>query len=148
MKTLVIYDSYFGNTEKIANAIGKELKGRVVKVSDIKPSDYDGLDVLVVGSPTRAFNPTPAITNFIKSLDLDGIKVAAFDTRMDVSKAPGILKFLAGIFGYAAEPMNKKLIRNGGKEIVEPIGFMVEDTEGPLEEGELERAKKWAQKIR
>ena len=150
MKSLVIYDSVFGNTEKVAIAIGSVLKAKVVNVKDVKLGDLDGIEVLVVGSPTRAFSPTPAIKKFLKSIPagkLEGVKVAAFDTRARVEKAPKFLKFLAGIFGYAAEPIVKIMAKKGGKSIVEPTGFFVMDTEGPLEDGELRRAEEWARNI-
>ncbi|GAH67112.1 unnamed protein product, partial [marine sediment metagenome] len=58
MKTLIVYDSIFGNTEKIALAIGNSLssKGNVetYRVSAIKLEQLIGLDLLIVGSPTRA----------------------------------------------------------------------------------------------
>jgi flavodoxin len=149
MKSLVVYDSYFGNTEKVAKAVGKLLKAKVVKVDKFKSSDLDGIDILVVGCPTRAFSATPVIKKFIKSLKLDGVKVAAFDTRADLKRVNSkFLEFMVGLLGYAAEPMSKKLIRQGGVSAVEPIGFLVEDTEGPLGEGEIKRAEKWAREIK
>ncbi len=41
----------------------------------------------------------------------------------------------------------KKLKRRGGEAVLEPVGFYVKDTEGPLKEGEVERAKKWVSEI-
>jgi flavodoxin len=67
MKAMVIYDSIFGNTEKVAEAIGKaigsEAEQNVVKVSDDGAVRLQGVDVLIVGSPTRGFRPTEGITN-------------------------------------------------------------------------------------
>jgi len=51
------------------------------------------------------------------------------------------------LFGYAAEPIAKRLGRKGGELAVTPEGFLVEGTEGPLKEGELERAAAWAERI-
>jgi len=147
MKSLIIYDSYFGNTEKVANAVGKILKGKVVHVSKFKESDLNGVSLLVVGSPTRAFNATPAVYEFIKEINLDEVKVAAFDTRMDAEKAPGLLKFMVNIFGYAAEKILKKLVKRGGEKVGEAAWFFVDDTEGPLRKGELKRAEEWAKKL-
>jgi len=65
MKALVVYDSFFGNTEKIAQTIGNALGApadvEVLRVGNVKPEQLTGLGLLVVGSPTRAFRPTPAI---------------------------------------------------------------------------------------
>ena len=154
MKALVVYDSVFGNTEKIARAIGSALGSLedvgVMQVGEAGLEHLKGLSVLVVGSPTRAFNPTKAITSFLKSLPpgaLSGVAVAGFDTRMNIDEAPGFLKFMVKFFGYAAEPIAKRLKRAGGKEVAAPAGFIVADTEGPLKDGELERAAVWAKQI-
>lgn len=149
MKSLVIYDSYFGNTQKIAEVIAGELQTVPVNVKEFKNTQLENLDLLIVGSPTRAFNPSVNIKNFLKQLpNLEGIKVGAFDTRLEAEKAPSkILRFLVKIFGYAAEPILKKLEKGGGEKVLEPIGFYVDDTEGPLRKGEIEKAKEWISSI-
>ncbi len=118
MKALVVFDSFFGNTEKIAASITKAFaakgEGKMVRASELKGDEWKGVDVLVVGSPTRAFSASPATKAFLNGLSakgLQGKKVAAFDTRMQVEKAPGILKFFAGIFGFAAPRIEKTLVK-------------------------------------
>jgi flavodoxin I len=155
MKALIIYDSFFGNTQKIAETIAKSMDSKgtvpVIKVADVKPDDLLHLDYLLVGSPTRAFQPTQAITKLLKSIPsggLKGTKVAAFDTRISVEDTPvAILKFFAKIFGYAASPILKTLVKKGGILSLPSEGFFVKDSEGPLKEGELERAAAWAKRI-
>ena len=151
MKTLVVYDSAFGNTEKVAQAIGDALGAQTLRVGDVRPDHLSGLDALLVGSPTQAFQPLKPVKAFLKTIPagaLKGVKVAAFDTRMDVKEVNnGILTFMAGIFGYAAEPIAARLIKKGGTQAIPPAGFMVEGSEGPLKAGELERAVEWAQQL-
>ena len=155
MKALVLYESFFGNTEKVAGAVGEALgllKGEgIVKVQDVKPDQLTGLEMLVVGSPTRAFRPTGGISAFLKGLPvgcLEGVKVAAFDTRIDTAEISSkLLKFLANRFGYAAEPIAAALEKKGGVSSVDPEGFFVKDSEGPLRDGELERAAEWAKRL-
>ena len=149
MKSLVIYGSYFGNTEKIAQAIAEQLNTKAVNVKEFKKEMLDNVDFLVVGSPTRAFRPIDSINEFIGELPkLDGMKVAAFDTRIKIENFNSkLLKFLVKIFGYAADPLLKKLEKKGGKKVLEPDGFYVEDSEGPLLDGELKRAKEWVRGI-
>jgi flavodoxin len=156
MKAMVVYDSVFGNTEKIAQAIGHALGSpedvETVQVGNVKPEQLAGLTLLIVGSPTRKFSPTAAITSFLKSIPkngLKGVKVAAFDTRFTVSaiEKVRILAFFVKIFGYAAEPIADRLGKKGAELAVPPKGFYVSDTEGPLLEGELERAADWAKRI-
>jgi hypothetical protein len=74
--------------------------------------------------------------------------VAAFDTRMDVGRIGNpLLSVLAKLFGYAAEPMAKGLQRAGGTPVGAPVGFVVEAKEGPLREGETDRARAWARSL-
>ena len=118
MKTLIIYDSFFGNTEQIALTISKSIGYQenieTSRVSDIKLEQLNGLDLLIVGSPTRAFNPTKAITNFLNSIPsngLNGIKVSAFDTRISTADVNSrMLNTLVKLFGYAAQLIADKLV--------------------------------------
>jgi len=102
---------------------------------------------LIVGSPTRAFNHSKGIKTFFQKLsskELAGINVMAFDTRMDIhSVNNGVLTFMAGNFGYAAEKIAKRLERKGGNLVGSTEGFFVDDSEGPLSMGEVERAVEW-----
>jgi flavodoxin len=155
MKVLIVYDSYFGNTEEVAQAMGDALRPKVEvevrRVAEVQPEQVTGLDVLIVGSPTRAFSPTQAIKQFVISIPrhgLDGVKVAAFDTRIAVEETgPRFLALLVKVFGYAAKPISVRLEKKGGEQAASPEGFIVEGTEGPLKEGELERATAWAQQV-
>jgi len=157
MKALVVYDSFFGNTERIAqsigNALGQPEDVGIFRAVDAKPEQLAGLKLLIVGSPTRAFSPSPTIKKFLKSIPkngLKGVKVVAFDTRItdeEIDSAVFILRILVNIFGYAAKPIADRLVKKGGEPIVSPEGFYVQGTEGPLKEGELERASDWAKQI-
>ncbi len=155
MKAMVIYDSVFGNTEQVAREIGNSLDFQenveILRASSAKPDQLTGLELLFVGSPTRGFRPTEGITNFLKRIPADGlngIKVAAFDTRISINdiKSP-ILRFLVKVGGYAAKPIADRLQKKGGDLIVPPEGFFVNGTEGPMKEGELERAAEWTKQI-
>jgi flavodoxin I len=155
MKALVIYDSFFGNTEKVAQAIGRGLgpedEVAVLRVEDVQLKHLGGLEILIAGSPTRAFRATPAMMKLLKGLpvhSLAGVKVAAFDTRVALEDVNSrFLNFMVGLFGYAAQPMLDKLLAKGGSKTQPAEGFYVEGTEGPLKEGELERADAWARSI-
>lgn len=154
MKALVVYDSFFGNTEKIAAAVAGALPSPTlyVRVNEVTPEQLTGLDVLIVGSPTRAFRSSPNTQAFLKSItpgSLTGVRVTAFDTRIapeDTNSA--ILKFLVKLFGYAAKPIASALQSAGGSLALQPEGFIVKASEGPLKDGELERAAAWASQIK
>lgn len=156
MKAMVVYDSQFGNTGQVAQAIGSALGSEedveTRQVGDVKPEQLTGLTMLVVGSPTQRFKPTAATNNLLKSIPkhgLQGVKVAAFDTRFterDIEKVR-ILPFFVRIFGYAAKPISDRLEKKGGELAAPPEGFYVADVEGPLLEGEVERGADWARRI-
>jgi len=155
MKALIICDSVFGNTEKVAQSIGAVLgpQGQVktLLVGQVTMEQLRGLEVLIVGPPTRSFRPTPAISQFLKALPknhLAGINVATFDTRIWLNTIDSAaFRFLVDKGGYAANTMAKALTKKGGNPIVPPEGFLVTGEQGPLKEGELERAAEWAREI-
>lgn len=151
MKTLVIYDSVFGNTEKVAQAIAAMLGTQANPVSQAYAEHLRSLDLLVVGSPTRGFRPTEGISRFLNGLPrnhLAGVRVAAFDTRIVLetikSKA---LRFLVDKGGYAASTIARTLEQKGGQLAALPEGFLVTGEQGPLAVGELERAEAWVRKV-
>lgn len=155
MNILIIYDSYFGNTEKVAIAMRDTLHGaskvQCIRIHETTREMLKDIDLLIVGSPTRGFRPTKPIVQFLDKLPaqfLKNIKVAAFDTRIDVAKVNSrFLHFMVRMFGYAAQPIADKLSRKGGTRVAPPEGFIVKESEGPLEEGELERAAAWAKEV-
>jgi flavodoxin len=143
MKVLVIYDSMYGNTEKIARAIGEVITGevKVLRVAEVTLSELESIDLLVVGSPTQGGRPTTAIQAFLNQLPetIKGMKVAAFDTRFTTR--------LVGIFGYAAGRIANNLKEKGGNLIAPPEAFFVKGKGGPLKDREVERAATWAKGI-
>ena len=139
MNALVVYDSTYGNTEKIAQAIGEAIGAQVLRAGEVNPADLKGFDLLIVGSPTHGGWFTPEIKGLLEeSPALEGVNVAAFDTRT-VSIWNRIFRF-----GYAAPRIARSLENNGGNLLVPPEGFVVLGTQGPLKDAELERAAGWA----
>jgi flavodoxin I len=142
VKALVVYDSQYGNTEAIARAVaGAARRGaaRSLRVGEVNAADLKGIAVLAVGSPTLGGRPTPAIKAFLDGLpagSLAKVRVAAFDTRMSI--------FIAKLFGWAADRIAAGLAAKGGVPAAKAGGFIVKGREGPLGDGELERAAVWA----
>ena len=141
MKALIVYDSTYGNTEKIAKAIGAALTGevKVLRAGEVNPAELNAFDLLVIGSPTYGGRPMPSVAELLNKIPESAIKgknIAAFDTRIPTK--------LAKIFGYAADRIAKNLKEKGGNLVVPGEGFFVNGKEGPLKEGELERAASWA----
>lgn len=154
VKALVIYDSVFGNTEKVARAIGEALKTlgevQVARVSEVQPAQLAGLKLLIVGSPTRGFRPTVPITSFLAMLpegSLKGVKVAVFDTRVELKDIPFFFRGVIKRGGYADKPITETLQQKGGELAAPSVGFFVKGKEGSLKAGELERAAAWARSL-
>lgn len=154
MKIAVIYDSYFGNTQKIAETIGDTLKVDnevwVSKVDSCHLDMIDGYDLAIFGSPTRAFRATKELkAALVESVKANPeLKIAIFDTRADVAKIDNkFLKFMAGHFGYATDDLKKAALKSGGILIGEPLEVYVVDSEGPLAVGEEAKAVEWAKKL-
>ncbi|MBN2135846.1 MAG: flavodoxin family protein [Acidobacteria bacterium] len=152
MKVLIVYDSLFGNTEKVANAI-KEGIGKkdtkVIKVKDAGLEMLEGIDLLIVGSPVHGGKPSADMKKFLSSIpsgSLKGCKAAAFDTGIPKEGQGRFVKFILGVFGYAAKGIASTL-KQKGAQILDAETFFVLDKEGPLKEGELDRAKTWAKEL-
>ena len=143
MKAVIVFDSVYGNTEKIARAIGAAIGGevQVVRVTEAQASALQGLDLLIVGGPTQGARPRPELQAYLKQLPaLNGLKVAAFDTRLTWR----VLK----IMGFAAAKIADALKGKGGTLVAPPEGFIVGGAApSKLADGELERAAAWAQAI-
>jgi len=152
MKTLIVYDSEFGNTAKVAKEMGKTWgkEALVKQVGEVEKKDWQGLEKMIIGSPTQGGRPTEAVWKFLDQvLEEKGkkIKIACFDTRLDKKRVGVGLKLLMKTIGYAAGKMAKK-VEEKGVAWGEAKGFLVEGKEGPLKEGEMERARVWMEELK
>jgi flavodoxin I len=143
MKTLVVYDSVYGNTEIIARAIGDAIPGEVqlLRVGQVNAGDWETVDLLIIGSPTHGALPTEAVQGLIARIGAparEGAKAATFDTRLT-------WKLLERWGGFAAPKMADTLQGKGWTLAGEPGGFFVRGLKkGPLKRGEADRAAAWA----
>src|SRR5215472_16154165 len=138
MNTLVVYDSHYGNTKRIAQVIADTLRAlgqaQAVRVDPDRSIKYQGVDLLILGSPTQGFRPTLAMQSFLGTVSyqsLSGLAVACFDTR-----------FRGRLWKSSAAPrMDRQLRTMGVKPLVPPESFFVKamKKEGPLLAGEVER---------
>jgi len=168
MEAIVTFESVYGNTRAVAEAVAEGLRqaGQVkVRSHDqIDPGELAAANVLVVGAPRHMHGlPTslsrkmaakaseeegvpldpcataePGIRSWLSEQAGDGRAAAAFDTRADKSPA---------LTGSAARGIGKRLRRRGFQLAIEPESFLVEDAEGPLADGELERAREWGRML-
>jgi len=148
MNILLIYDSKFGNTEKVAQTIALALSDYgTVRLLPVEKADAFSLvnasdiHLLIVGCPTQIHGVSPAMRQFLDRIppeSLRGMPALCFDTRY---RSP------RWITGSAARRTAKFLDDKGAHIVFPPESFFVMETEGPLEVGELNRAAKWAQNI-
>jgi len=141
MKTLVLYDSNFGNTKRIAEEIAKNIGGdtEATSVKTVASQDIINLDLLIMGCPINGWRPTEATLLAIQLLNdklKDGLKYTTFDTRVKLF-----------IHGDAKEQLSRILMNAGGKLVFEPQAFYVSGKKGPLYDGELEKVDSWTKLI-
>ena len=150
MNALIVYDSTFGNTERLARAIAERLgSARLLRAEEADARDLAGYDLLIAAGPTQRQKASPALQEWLKRLPrgvLKGVPAAAFDTRYRMSR------FLTG---SAAERIASRLKRAGARLVVPPESFFMERDVPPagekrrhemerLEPDEEERASEWA----
>lgn len=158
MNTLIVYESAWGNTKAVAEAVATGLSSddppQVVSVETAPPLQELEVDLLVVGAPTHAFGLSRAGTredahlrggemlpmgmrDWIGAAETSRLAVAAFDTHVRHPNLPGA----------ASRSAAKKLRRLGCTLVVDPESFYVDGYEGPLLPGELERARSWGSEL-
>jgi hypothetical protein len=169
MKAVVAYESIYGNTRQIAEAIAAGLEPlgevEVVSVNHGEAGAGETADALIVGGPTHMHGLAssmsrkqaaqaaeeeedvsvepgaaegPGLRKWLSERSGDGKPAAAFDTRLDRSPI---------LTGAAARGIAKRLRRRGYDLIADPESFLVEDSEGPLADGELDRARAWGESL-
>lgn len=163
MAALVVFESMFGNTKMVADAVAEGL-ARHLRVEQVEvgaaPTVIGGeVELLVVGGPTHAFGLSRPGTRQSAAQQADGglvsagiglrewlgtlqegasnVAVAAFDTRISKPRLPG----------SAAAAAEKRLRRLGFGVIAPSTSFYVEGTAGPLLRGEAERAHRWGEEL-
>jgi len=161
MDCVVVYETMWGNTRLIAEAIADALDADCVVAVHEAIGGVGRADLLVVGGPTHArglmtsltrrmalqaasesarpLDPEPArapgLRQWLREIpDVQGSHALAFDTRRD---RPPL------IAGSAARGIARRL-RQRGYQVGGTASFVVDANDGPIKSGELERAQEWA----
>jgi Flavodoxin len=162
MIALVVYESVYGNTRAVAEAIAEGLGDAKLMSVHEAAAHPERPALLVVGGPTHMHGlatsrsrqagaraegtahvepdatEEPGLRDWLRDLrEGDGDKAAAFDTRLDKS---------AWLTGAAAHGIARRL-SHLGYDVVGSESFLVEDSPGPLSEGELDRAREWGRRL-
>jgi hypothetical protein len=158
MKSLVVYESFFGNTESVARAVAEGLAihgtADAAAVGSVDATTLTDVDLLVVGAPTHAWGlprgrtraglpavdaSAPLVREWLDNAPLGGGRSAtSFSTRLDKPRF---------VTGSAAGGIARRLKRRGWTIIERPMSFVVNGTEGPLGERELDKARTWGDEL-
>ena len=158
MDAVVVYESAWGNTRAVAQAVGEglgeRLRTELIDVSFAPPAHELDVEILVVGGPTHAMGMSRPSTRedaaarggqalrqglreWLSSSGPLRLRVATFDTHVRRPNLPGA----------ASKKAAKQLRRLGAELMAAPESFWVERVEGPLLPGELERARAWGAEL-
>jgi flavodoxin len=145
-KAIVVYESKYGNTKRVAEAIVegmREVPGVEAVLNEVKEVELDKLiefDAILVGSPNHMGSATKGIRKFIDELGKlsPGVKLGAvFDT------------YIGRDFEKAVKKMEKQIGEKvSGLKLATPgLSIKVEGMKGPISEGELPKGKEFGVKM-
>jgi menaquinone-dependent protoporphyrinogen IX oxidase len=153
MKGVVVYDTYYGNTKKVAEAIVEQIKadGHEAELRSVRekfPSPPNG-DFLFVGSPNRMSKVSGKTKRFVKKLDVDSWKskpIAVFVTvgQMPAETADEKEKARAQKWILEAGPKLRDFAKARGLNVVDKVLHVpVKDSKGPLVDNGIELTKQY-----
>jgi hypothetical protein len=155
MKAIVVYESHWGNTAAIAQAIAEGIgpEARAVTTTEATPDLIDNAELVVAGAPVMAFSlpkdsmlesmtrdakapippdvSHPSLRAWLDALPHGSAAAASFETRLRWSP------------GGATGTIDDRFRRAGFRTIAKSEKFVVKGSYGPLREGEVERAREW-----
>ena len=147
MKSVVVYDSYFGNTELVAKTIQEVFQqshnSKLIHISEAYDLDIESYDLIVIGSPTRYYKPTEPIIELVREVKPYPVKVAFFDTRMD-AEGHWLLGPIENLLGFAADTMVSLVDSGEATMDIEPLGVYVKSTKGPVSKRSIKDIQAWA----
>jgi hypothetical protein len=176
MKITIVYESMFGNTHEVAEAIGDGVRKAqsdanvaCLPVADAPPELIKDTDLLVVGGPTHIRGMT---TGFSRKMGVSGeekleaVGEAAHEMEED-AEGPGVREWFDGLpkmndggnaaafdtrlpsrmAGGAARGIARRLRKHGYHLVADPEGFVLDDAYGPMRAGEIDRAKEWGAQL-
>ena len=168
MRAVIVYESMFGNTHVIADAVGKGLEPTleivVVPLADARRERWGDADLLVVGGPThfhgmsrpRSRKWAAAIAkkpsnDLVLDRDAEGPGVRAWLASLGhghtkVAAFDTRYTGLAGLTGRASKAISRKLRMHGFEVVAKPESFLV-DSKHHLEPGEEARAQEWGKRL-
>ena len=152
MNSIIVYDTSYGNTKKIAETIAETLKESgmevtLFKVNEVKKLSAKDYNLLVLGSPTKFGTMTFAMKWFlgkVKSEEWTNKPFAAFDTENPENIEQSQLQNKEW---SAAEKIAEKLKEKKMNQLAPVLKALVLGQKGPLVEGEINRARDYASEL-
>ncbi|MHA2400247.1 MAG: flavodoxin family protein [Promethearchaeota archaeon] len=147
MKVLVVYETKFGNTKKVAETIAdgmqeiEQINTKVINVNEVETSIVKDFDAIIIGSPTWGGNAPKSIRNFINSLaelQLNEKSYAVFDTNNN-------LRFMSNLTKKLEKKISKKI--PSLKRILPGLPVKVIGLKGPLAEGEFPKCQNFGKEL-
>lgn len=170
MRAVIVYESMFGNTKMVAEAIGEGLADcaevSVVPVTSADAHTLDGVDLVVVGAPTHTHGMSRPRTRKMAGA-LAGKRESGVELVPAADSGPGVREWLASLgrlevvgaafdtrlqglpafTGRASKSIRRLLAHHGARIAASPESFLVDKTPGPLVKGELGRARAWGERL-
>jgi hypothetical protein len=155
MKALVLFRSYYGNTKLVAEALAKELgaRGAAAEVRDLRRRlpDLTGIDLILVGAPTRMARVTWRAKSALKKLMRKGFttgKVAIFDTYGPIPKTPEALeKGRKWLYPGAAGILHKTAVDLGLNVHPTALRCEVSEMKGPISDAEMRKTTEFVAEL-
>jgi Flavodoxin len=169
MNVVIVYESMFGNTHEIAEAIRDGVREAApdaelacLPVAEANPELTQVADLLIVGGPTHMRGMTSSMTRKM-GISAEEKKDEAEQHELEPgAEGPGVRDWFESLpkatrksraaaldtraeqrfAGGAAHGIARRLRRHG-YDVVADEGFIIEDAGGPLRDGERQRAKAW-----
>ena len=157
MKAVVVYESIWGNTAQVAQAIAEGIgpDTAVLSTAEATPERIAQADLLVAGAPIQGFSlpndrmregirpdtdpkpnlSAPTLRSWLEHLPAGHGRAASFDTKIRWSP------------GSATAVIDRELAKAGYEPVVRGEHFVVKGQYGPLREGEIERARAWGEEL-
>ena len=172
MDVVIVYESMFGNTHAVADAVATGIFDTdpaahvtVLPVGEATADDVAGAGLIIVGGPTHMRGMTSGLSRRkgLEAQEQAASSKGATFRHEPAAQGPGIRDWLGALppvspgqlaaafdtrvrsafAGGAAKRIARRLRRHGYRLARPPEGFIVTGTEGPLGEGELARAREW-----
>ena len=168
MRVVVAFESMYGHTRLVAQAVADGFGGddvAVIPISELDRETLDAVDVLVVGSPTHTHGlprvgtrkvaieaaHTPGDDQTVDpSASFSGVRewLATLPEGMDVKVATFDTRFRppAWLTGHPARHVARVMRRHGADLLAHSASFHVDHHE-QLRAGELDRARQWGRRL-